>query len=183
MMPFDFAEATCSKHCEEMRHTAQISHTAHTTRLYKCHTQFVQLNKHSVKKKEELYILKRWYRWWSFSSTALMWFILTEQHAHSLTLLLFSLSEMTMRMSLLCMKQWAVWSCHLQLLQHSSKCSDIWWHFKRMSYHVSDSWYNQQKSTHFDSKSESHWCTTADEFLFDLTWYRAVQTKCSHWAV
>jgi len=49
----------------------------------------------------------------------------------SLTLLLFSLFEITMRMSLLCTKQWAVWSCHLQLLQHSLKCSDVWWHFKK----------------------------------------------------
>ena len=53
--------------------------------------------------------------------------------AHSLSSALssFSLFKMTMRTSLLCMKQWAVWSCHLQLLQHSLKCSDIWWHFKK----------------------------------------------------
>ncbi len=49
----------------------------------------------------------------------------------SLTLLLFSSSEMTMRTSLLHTEQWAVWSCHLQLLQHSSKCSDVQWHFKK----------------------------------------------------
>jgi len=45
-----------------MRHTAQVSHTAHTTRLYKCYAQSVQLDKHSVKKKEELYVLKRQHR-------------------------------------------------------------------------------------------------------------------------
>ncbi len=49
----------------------------------------------------------------------------------SLTLLLFSSFKMTMRTSLLCTKQWAAWSCHLQLLQHSLKCSDVWRHFKK----------------------------------------------------
>jgi hypothetical protein len=56
---------------------------SHMTRLYKCHTQSVQLNKHSVKKKEELYISKRQHRWWPPLLTALMWFFLTEQQAHS----------------------------------------------------------------------------------------------------
>ncbi len=45
--------------------------------------------------------------------------------------LLFSLFEMTMRTSLLCMKQQHAWSCHLQLLQHSLKCFDIQRHFKK----------------------------------------------------
>ncbi len=49
----------------------------------------------------------------------------------SLTLPLFSLFKMTIRMSLLCTEQWAVWSCHLQLSQHSLKCFDIQWHFKK----------------------------------------------------
>ncbi len=49
----------------------------------------------------------------------------------SLTLSLFSLFEMTMRTSLLCTKQWAAWSCHLQLSQHSLKCFDIQQHFKK----------------------------------------------------
>jgi len=49
----------------------------------------------------------------------------------SLTLLLFSLFKMTMRTSLLCTEQWAAWSCHLQLLQHLLKCSDVQWHFKK----------------------------------------------------
>ncbi len=47
------------------------------------------------------------------------------------SLLLFSSSEMTMRTSLLHTEQWHAWSHHLQLLQHSLKCSDIWWHFKK----------------------------------------------------
>jgi len=50
----------------------------------------------------------------------------------SLTLLLFSSSEMTMRTSLLHTEQWAGWSCHLQLSQHSLKCFDVWWHFKKI---------------------------------------------------
>jgi len=49
----------------------------------------------------------------------------------SLTLLLFLLFKITMRMSLLCTEQWAVWSCHLQLLQHLLKCFDVWQHFKK----------------------------------------------------
>ncbi len=49
----------------------------------------------------------------------------------SLTLLLFSLFEMTMRTSLLHIKQWAVWSHHLQLLQHSLKCFDVQWHSEK----------------------------------------------------
>ena len=45
--------------------------------------------------------------------------------------LLFSLFKMTMSTLLLCTKQWAAWSCHLQLLQHSLKCFDVQWHFKK----------------------------------------------------
>ncbi len=47
------------------------------------------------------------------------------------SLLLFSLFKMTMRTSLLRTEQQHAWSCHLQLLQHSLKCSDIWQHFKK----------------------------------------------------
>ncbi len=49
----------------------------------------------------------------------------------SLTLLLFSSFKMTMRTSLLRTEQQAVWSCHLQLSQHSLKCFDVWQHFKK----------------------------------------------------
>jgi len=48
-----------------------------------------------------------------------------------LTSLLFSSSEMTMRTSLLRTEQQHAWLCHLQLLQHSLKCSDVWQHFKK----------------------------------------------------
>jgi len=60
--------------------------------------------------------------------------ILLDWAAGSLSLTsssLFSSFKMTMRTSLLCTEQQHAWSCHLQLLQHSSKCSDIWWHFKK----------------------------------------------------
>ncbi len=52
-------------------------------------------------------------------------------HSFSLTLLLFSSFKMTMSTSLLCTKQWAAWSCHLQLLQHLLKCFDVQQHFKK----------------------------------------------------
>jgi len=55
-----------------------------------------------------------------------------ETHSLSLISSLSSSSfRMTMTTLLLCMKQWAVWSCHLQLLQHSLKCFDIQQHFKK----------------------------------------------------
>ncbi len=166
-----------------MRHITQMLHTAHTTRLYKCCTQSVQLNKHSIKKKEELYVFKNWYRWWLSSLTASMWFVLTEQHTHS-------------HWHCCCSHhlrwQWE----HHYCIQNSEQCDHITYSYhnthwnvlmynnisKRVSYHVSDSWYNWQKSTHLDFKSESHWCTTADEFLSDSVWYKAVQTEHSHWA-
>jgi hypothetical protein len=47
------------------------------------------------------------------------------------TLSLFSLFKMMMSTSLLCTEQWAAWSPHLQLLQHSLKCSDVQWHFEK----------------------------------------------------
>ncbi len=47
------------------------------------------------------------------------------------SLLLFSLFKMTMRTSLLHMKQQCVWSRHLQLSQHSLKCFDVQWHSEK----------------------------------------------------
>ena len=47
------------------------------------------------------------------------------------SLLLSSLSEMTMRTSLLHTEQQCAWSRHLQLLQHSLKCFDVQQHFKK----------------------------------------------------
>jgi len=166
-----------------MRHIAQMSHTAHTTRLYKCHTQPVQLNKHSAKKKEELYIFKKWCRWWPLSLTTLMWFVLTEQHTHS-------------HWHCCCSHhlrwQWEHHCCIQNSKQRDhttcSYCNTHWNVLmyndilKRVLYHMSDSWYNWQKSTHSDFKSELHWCTTADEFSFGSMWYIFVQTECSHQA-
>ncbi len=151
-----------------MRHTTQVLHTAHMTRLYKCHTQLIQLNKHNAKKKEELYVPKRWYRWQPPSPTASVWFVLTEQHAHSHWHCCCSHRS-----------RWQ-WECHCCVQnseQHDhttcSYCNTHWNVLmynnisERVSYCVFNSWYNRQKSTHSDSESELHWCTTADEFLFD----------------
>ncbi len=52
-------------------------------------------------------------------------------YSFSLTSSSFSSSEMTMNTLLLCTEQQAVWSHHLQLLQHSLKCSDVQQHFKK----------------------------------------------------
>ena len=49
----------------------------------------------------------------------------------SLTLLLFSLFEMTMRTLLLHTEQQAVWSHHLQLSQHSLKCFNVQRHSEK----------------------------------------------------
>ena len=51
-----------------------------------------------------------------------------------------------------------------------------------MSYCVSDSQYNCQKSTCSDFKSKLCWCTMTDEFSSAAMWYRFVQTEHSHWA-
>ncbi len=150
-------------------------HTAHMTRLYKCCAQSVQLDKHSVKKKEELYVPKRQHRWWLPLSATLMWFFLTEQQAHS---------HWHCHHSHHLRWQWE----HHYCIQNSEQrghatCSYCNTHWnvlmynnisKRVSYCVSDSLYNQQKSTHSDSESESHWCTTADEFSSGSTEYKAV---------
>ena len=160
-------------------------HTAHMTRLYKCHTQPVWLNKHSTKKKEELYVLKGWYRWWLPSSAAmLMWFALTEQHTHS---------HWHCCCSHRLRWQWERHCCIQNSKQRGhvtcSYCNTHWNVLtynnilKRASYHMSDSWYNCQKATHLDFESESHWCMTADEFSSGSTWYRAIQTEHSHQAV
>jgi len=52
---------------------------------------------------------------------------------------------------------------------------------KKVSYCVSDSQYNCQKSTCSDSESELHWCTTVNEFSSAAVWYRFVQMKHYHW--
>ncbi len=162
-----------------MRHTAQVSHTVCMTRLYKCHTQPVQLNKHSAKKKEELYVSKRWHRWQPPSSvTVLMWSSLTEQQAHSYWHHYCCCSH--------CLRwQWEPHCC----IQNSNVCDhitcsycNIHWNVltyndisERASYCMLNSWHNQQKLTYLDFESELHWCTTADEFSSDLMWCVAVQ--------
>ena len=166
-----------------MRHIAQMSHTVCMTRLYKCHTQSVQLSKHSVKKKEESYVFKEQHRWWLFLSAVLMQFISAEQQAY-------------LHGHCHCShcSRWQ-WECHC-CIQNSKQrghitCSYCNTHWnvlmynnilKKVSYCVSDSWYNRQKPTHSDSESELHWCTTDNEFLSDSMWYIAVQTECLHWA-
>jgi len=52
-------------------------------------------------------------------------------HLLSSALSSFSSFKMTMSTSLLHTEQWAAWSRHLQLLQHSLKCFDIQQHFKK----------------------------------------------------
>ncbi len=164
-----------------MRHIAQVSHTAHMTRLYKCHTQSVQLSKHSAKKKEESYVFKKWHRWWSPSLTALMWSVLIEQQAHP---------HWHCCCCSHCLRwQWEHHCCIQNSKQHGyTTCSyhNTHWNvlmynniLKRVSYCVSDSWYNQQKPTHSDSESGSHWCTMNDEFSSDSMWYIVIQTECS----
>ncbi len=166
-----------------MRHIAQMSHTAHMTRLYKCHTQLIQLNKHSVKKKEELYVPKRQHKWWSSLSAMLMWFFLTKQQAYSHWHCCCSHHS-----------RWQ-WECHC-CIQNSKQRGHVTCSYhnthqnvlmyndisKRVPYCVSDSLYNQQKSTHLDSESKLHWCMTVNEFSPDLTEYKAVQMRHSHWA-
>ncbi len=169
-----------------MRHTAQMLHTVCMTRLYKCHTQLIQLNKHSAKKKEELYISKRWHRWWLLSSvTVLMQFFSAEQQAHS---------HWHHCCCSHCLRwQWERHCCvqNSDMCDHTtcSYCNTHWNVLtyndilKRTPYCVSDSWHNWQKPTHSDSESELHWCTTVNEFSSDSMWCVAVWTEHSHQAV
>jgi len=150
-----------------------MSHTAHMTRLYKCHTQLIQLNKHSVKKKEELYVLKKQHRWRLSSSTAvLMWFFLTEKQVHP-------------HWHHCCCSHCLRWQWeHHCCIQNSnardhatcSYCNTHWNVLtydnisERTSYCVSDSWDNRQKPTHLNSESELHLCTTVNESSSDSVW-------------
>ena len=167
-----------------MRHIAQMSHTFCTTRLYKCYTQPIWLDKHSAMKKEEFYVFKRWHRWQPPSSTVmLMWSALIEQQAHS---------HWHCHCSHHSRWQWECYCCIQNSKQRGhttcSYCNTHWNVLmydnisKRMSYCVSNSWYNQQKPTHLDSELELHWCMTVNESSPGLTWYRVIWTKCSHWA-
>jgi hypothetical protein len=165
-----------------MRHIAQMSHTAHTTRLYKCCTQSVQLNKHSAKKKKSCMYLRG-----DIDDNCLCW----QCQCDCLDWAAGSLS-LTHCCSHCLRWQWEHHCC----IQNSKQCDHITcsycnthWNvltyndiLKRVSYCMSDSWYNWQKSTHSDSESELHWCTMNDEFSFDSVWYIVVQTEHSHWA-
>jgi len=169
-----------------MRHTAQVSHTVCTTRLYKCCTQPVWLDKHSTKKKEELYVPKRQHKWQPPSLTVmLMWSFLIEQQVHSHWH--YCCCSHHLRW------QWERHYCIQNSNMHDhvtcSYCNTHWNVLmyndilKRVSYHMSDSWHNWQKPTHFDSESKLHWCTTADEFSSDSVWCVAVWMKHSHQTV
>ncbi len=91
----------------------------------------------------------------------------------SLTLLSFSSFKMTMRMSLLHTKQWAVWSHHLQLLQHSLKCSDVQQHFKKNV--ISCVWQLIQLS-----EINTSWLWIRITLMYDnqwvLTWFNMIQS-------
>ncbi len=166
-----------------MRHTAQVSHTACMTRLYKCRTQLIQLNKHSTKKKEELYVPKGWHRWRPPSSAAVsMQFFSVEQQAHS-------------HWHHHCCSHHSRWQWERHCCIQNSNVRDhvtcsycnTYWNvlmyddiLKRAPYCVPDSWHNRQKPTHLDSESELHWCTTTDEFSPGSMWCVAVQTEHSH---
>jgi len=87
------------------------------------------------------------------------------------SLLLFSSFKMTMRTSLLHTKQQHVWSCHLQLLQHSSKCFDVWQHFKKSV--ILCAWQLRQLT---DINTSWLWIRIA--FMYNswciLTWFNAM---------
>ncbi len=156
-----------------MRHTAQMSHTAHITRLYKCHTQSVQLDKHSAKKKEESYVPKRRHRWQLPSSTVVLtWFFLAEQQAHSHWHHCHHSHHSRWQWERHCCVQNSNVRGHATCSYHNTHWNVLTYNdiLKKAPYCVPDSWHNWQKPTHFDSKSESHWCTTADEFLSGSMW-------------
>ncbi len=92
------------------------------------------------------------------------------------SLLLFSSFKMTMRTSLLRMKQWHAWSCHLQLLQHSSKCSDIQQHFKKNA--ILCVWQLTQPAG-----INTSWLWIRIAFMYDsqwvLTWF-SVMCSCTN---
>jgi len=153
-----------------MRHTAQMLHTVHTIKLYKCCAQPVQLDKYSVKKKEESYVPKRQHKWWSPLSVTLMWFFLTEQQTH---LHWHCCCSHCLRW------QWEHHCCvqnskqrgHITYSYHNTHWNVLMYDdiSKRVSYCVFNSWYNRQKSTHLDSELKLCWCITVNEFSSDST--------------
>jgi len=89
------------------------------------------------------------------------------------SLLLFSSSEMTMRTSLLHTEQQHVWSHHLQLLQHSLKCSDVWRHFKKSA--ILCAWQLRQPAG-----INTLWLWIRITFMYNgwcvLTWFNAMHS-------
>jgi len=89
------------------------------------------------------------------------------------SLLLFSSFKMTMRMSLLRTEQQCAWSHHLQLLQHSLKCSDIWWHFKKSV--ISCVWQLAQSA-----EINTFWLWIRIAFMYNsqwiLTWFNVMHS-------
>jgi len=111
-----------------------------------------------------------------------MWFALTEQQTHSHWHCCHSHHSRWQWERHCCI--WNSEQCgHTTCSYHSTHQNVLTYNdiSKRVSYHVFNSWYNQQKSTHSDSESESHWCMMNDEFSPDLMWYIVIQTECSHW--
>ncbi len=169
-----------------MRHTAQMLHTVCTTRLYKCHTQPVWLDKHSTKKKEELYVFKRWHRWQPPSLTAmLMWFFLTEQQAYSHWHYCCCSHHSRWQWECHCCIQNSNMRGHITCSYHNTHWNVLTYNdiSERTSYYVFNSWHIRQKSTHLDFESELHWCIMTDEFSSNLMWCIVIQTEHSHQAV
>jgi hypothetical protein len=160
-------------------HCSDVTHSSYT-RLYKCHTQSVQLNKHSKRRKKSCMYLRNIDD--NPHQQCVMWFFLSwAAGSSSLTLLLFSSFRW----------QWEHHCC----IQNSEQCDHVTCSYCNTHWNVlmyNDIWKEchtvcltvdtTQKSTHSDSESELHWCTTADEFSSDSVWYKAVQTEHSHWA-
>jgi len=161
-----------------------MSHTAHMTRLYKCHTQPVWLDKHSAKKKEELYVSKEWHRWRPLSLTAvLMQSSSAEQQTHSHWHHCHCSHHLRWQWECHCCIQNSNMHGHATCSYHNTHWNVLMYNdiSERTSYCMSDSWHNQQKSTYFDSESGLRWCTMINEFSFDSMWCVAVQTEHSHW--
>ena len=90
------------------------------------------------------------------------------------SLLLFSSFKMTMRTSLLHTEQWHAWSRHLQLPQHSLKCSDVQRHFKKSV--IPCVWQLTQPA-----ETNTLWLWIRIAFMYDsqwvLTWFNVMHSR------
>ncbi len=88
--------------------------------------------------------------------------------------LLFSSSEMTMRTLLLHTEQRHVWSRHLQLSQHSLKCSDVQQHFKKSV--IPCAWQLAQPA-----ETNTLWLWIRIALMYDdwwvLTWFNVMYSR------